>query len=87
VFEPINVEPINVGSVVAGGRYDRLLWVGKKKRRYLPAIGVSFGISRLMMFATATYISEPKVFVATTKDMFDKRIVIASCLRNKGYCV
>lgn len=45
-------DQVTVGSVAAGGRYDKLVGMflesaGKKKADDVPCVGISFGIERL----------------------------------------
>jgi len=40
-------EPLNVGSVAGGGRYDKLVGMFDAKNRDVPCVGVSIGIERL----------------------------------------
>lgn len=60
-FEPIIYSPeekFSVGSVAAGGRYDKLVGMfqqssGKKKPSDVPCVGISFGIERLFSIMEA----------------------------------
>ena len=39
-------------TVIAGGRYDKMIYKSLKNgKKYIPAIGVSFGVSRLFFFS------------------------------------
>lgn len=40
-------EPVSVGSVAGGGRYDGLVGMFDPKGRKVPCVGVSIGIERI----------------------------------------
>lgn len=40
-------EPLNVGSVAAGGRYDGLVGMFDPKGHKVPCVGLSIGIERI----------------------------------------
>ena len=41
----------NSKTVIAGGRYDKMIYKHVKNgKKYIPAIGISFGISRLISY-------------------------------------
>ena len=46
-------EPIQVGSVAGGGRYDKLVGMFDPKKREVPCVGVSIGIERLFSIMEA----------------------------------
>jgi len=46
-------EPIQVGSVAGGGRYDKLVGMFDPKGRDVPCVGVSIGIERLFSIMEA----------------------------------
>ncbi len=46
-------EPIHVGSVAGGGRYDKLVGMFDPKKRDVPCVGVSIGIERLFSIMEA----------------------------------
>ena len=48
-----NGEPIRVGSVAGGGRYDKLVGMFDPKKRDVPCVGVSIGIERLFSIMEA----------------------------------
>lgn len=49
IFEFVLLSETNVGSVAAGGRYDFL--IRNKRREYLPSVGASIGIERIITIA------------------------------------
>lgn len=53
-------EPVSVGSVAGGGRYDGLVGMFDPKGRKVPCVGVSIGIERIFS------IMEQKVEVSAT---------------------
>lgn len=73
-------------TLIAGGRYDNLLTIKKKKT--IPAIGVSFGITRLEMMVRHMNDGEIndklKVFVVADEEYLIEKIRIVSTLRNYG---
>lgn len=54
-------EPVSVGSVAGGGRYDGLVGMFDPKGRKVPCVGVSIGIERIFS------IMEQKVEVSATQ--------------------
>ncbi|KJH45969.1 putative histidine--tRNA ligase [Dictyocaulus viviparus] len=96
-------QPIGVGSVAAGGRYDEL--VGSfmepsnskaKKRQDVPCVGVSFGIERLFAIIDAKIqaekrqvrTTETEIFVASAqKNLLEERIKLCGMLWNEGFKV
>ena len=48
-----NGQPVQVGSVAAGGRYDYLVGMFDPKKRNVPCVGVSIGIERLFAIMEA----------------------------------
>lgn len=44
---PAEEEPLNVGSVAAGGRYDGLVGMFDPKGRKVPCVGLSIGVERI----------------------------------------
>lgn len=83
IFEVI-LPSENVKTVIAGGRYDKLVYEIKKKgKKYIPAIGVSFGISRLAMVIDPPQKKTiPNVYVISPD--LDMRIKICGVLREMG---
>ncbi|MBU0532765.1 histidine--tRNA ligase [Candidatus Micrarchaeota archaeon] len=76
----------DIGSVAGGGRYDRLLAVYGQD---LPAVGISFGIERLITLMLekekAARKTRTTVFVAAVKpDFYPNANELASKLRKKG---
>ncbi|ODQ65930.1 histidyl-tRNA synthetase [Nadsonia fulvescens var. elongata DSM 6958] len=54
--EDDNSENVGVGSILAGGRYDKLVGMfagDKKKNSSIPCVGVSFGIERIFSLVKA----------------------------------
>ena len=54
-------EPITVGSVAGGGRYDKLVGMFDPKKREVPCVGVSIGIERLFSIMEANMTRQAKV--------------------------
>jgi len=77
-------EPIQVGSVAGGGRYDKLVGMFDPKKREVPCVGVSIGIERLFSIMEANMTrqakvrtTETEVFVATAqKQLHEERFVV-----------
>jgi len=64
IIYEVTVPNTPVKTIIAGGRYDELIYKSsKKKRRYIPAIGVSFGISRIKLLVDLPIQDASKVFV------------------------
>jgi len=77
-----------VGSVAAGGRYDRLIYKTKKKSRmYIPAIGVSFGISRLALLVSESKNTQFKMYIVAEGKYIDKKLELYTILLERGYHV
>lgn len=72
-------------TLIAGGRYDQL--VRYKNKRYLPAIGVSFGISRLeLILRSSLQIPRDfKIFVVSQPEEMTKKLEIVNFLLDRGY--
>ena len=81
-------EDIISTTIAAGGRYDNL--IGKLTKKNVPAIGVSFGIERIVTILEKTNKlkledDNPKVYVATIgKNMICERIKLCQELRRFG---
>lgn len=79
-----------IGTVIAGGRYDKLI---KKKRRqtinYIPAIGVSFGVNRLelCMNDLGPMIDQIRIFVVSQQSYLARKLEVTNILLNAGYTV
>lgn len=84
-------EPIHVGSVAGGGRYDKLVGMFEEarglKKREVPCVGVSIGIERLFSIMEANMTkeadkgkvrtTETEVFVATAqKKLHEERFKV-----------
>lgn len=78
-----------IGSVIAGGRYDKLVYKTVKKNKvYIPAIGVSFGISRLTLMLKKSLLEKPfKIYVVADSKLIDKKMEIVTMLWDEGYQV
>lgn len=89
IFEVIINEPkLDIGTVIAGGRYDKLIYKTKKKKKhFINALGISFGVSRLQFFVQNIYPSKPKILIVTTNDFFHMKLTIAEKIRSFGWCV
>lgn len=70
----------NIGSIIAGGRYDKVICMNKKKNRYNPAIGVSFGINRLKL-CDFTYQKPKSKSIYVISNDLDKRFEIIHVLQ------
>jgi len=88
IYEVV-VRDSGVKTVIAGGRYDRLMYFMSKsgQKRYLPAIGVSFGVSRLCMLLddVACRCGEGDVYIVSAD--LDMRIKLCEMFRDKGFIV
>lgn len=69
-------QPIGVGSVAAGGRYDGLVGMFAAKTN-VPCVGVSFGIERLFAIKEARQKSAEKAFRTSETEVF-----VASAQKN-----
>uniref|UniRef100_A0A480HPK9 Histidine--tRNA ligase, cytoplasmic n=1 Tax=Sus scrofa TaxID=9823 RepID=A0A480HPK9_PIG len=71
-------EPLGVGSVAAGGRYDGLVGMFDPKGRKVPCVGLSIGVERIFSiveqrmktFGEKIRTTETQVFVATPQKNF-----------------
>ncbi|KAH1166572.1 histidine--tRNA ligase, cytoplasmic-like isoform X1 [Mauremys mutica] len=86
-------EPVNMGSVAGGGRYDELVGMFDPKGRKVPCVGVSIGIERIFSImeqeveASKEKIrtTETQVLVATPqKNFLDVRLNLISELWDSG---
>jgi len=89
IYEVI-VPNSGLGSIIAGGRYDNLIYkTQKKQKHYIPAIGVSFGITRIALLLKQPMSSPEQIkiyIVAEDKHLLTK-LKIANMLINKGFIV
>jgi histidyl-tRNA synthetase len=73
-------------SIAGGGRYDKL--IGLYGTRPLPAVGVSFGIDRILQmleFSASTEYTYADVFVANVNEgNYSYALRVANALRNSG---
>ena len=76
-------------TIIAGGRYDKL--IKYKNKKYLPAIGVSFGINRIEMFMEKKdeNINQGpmRIYVVSEFQYIKKKLEIVNYLWNNGYKV
>ncbi|XP_069448363.1 histidine--tRNA ligase, mitochondrial isoform X2 [Ovis canadensis] len=71
-------EPLNVGSVAAGGRYDGLVGMFDPRGHKVPCVGLSIGVERIFSimeqrmktFGEKIRTTETQVFVATPQKYF-----------------
>ncbi|XP_023962896.1 histidine--tRNA ligase, cytoplasmic-like isoform X2 [Chrysemys picta bellii] len=96
VLQPLNAhreEPVSMGSVAGGGRYDKLVGMFDPKGRKVPCVGVSIGIERLFSImeqeveASKEKIrtTETQVLVATPqKNFLDVKLKLISELWDSG---
>jgi len=82
-----NGEPISVGSVAGGGRYDGLVGMFDPKGRSVPCVGVSIGIERLFSIMEANLAKkvdkirtvDTEVFVTSAqKNLCEERMKIVA---------
>ena len=80
-------EPIQVGSVAGGGRYDKLVGMFDPKKRDVPCVGVSIGIERLFSIMEAKSKSsgvrttQTEVYVASAqKNLLEERMKLCRLL-------
>lgn len=74
----------NLGSVLAGGRYDDL--VESLNGQKIPAVGISFGVDRLVD-TTVEFIAEGELFIAALPETEPMVRQWATKLRQKGKVV
>ena len=73
-------------TVIAGGRYDKMIYKSLKNgKKYIPAIGVSFGVSRLFFFSKKKEFKMKKVFIISND--FDMKMKLLDFFRNYNYLV
>uniref|UniRef100_A0A8P0PFX9 Histidine--tRNA ligase, cytoplasmic n=2 Tax=Canis lupus familiaris TaxID=9615 RepID=A0A8P0PFX9_CANLF len=86
-------EPLGVGSVAAGGRYDGLVGMFDPKGRKVPCVGLSIGVERIFSIveqrleATEEKVrtTETQVLVASAqKKLLEERLKLVSELWNAG---
>lgn len=74
-------------TIIAGGRYDKLIKF--KNKRYLPSIGVSFGINRIEMHMDQRDEElgkeKMKIYVVSEKQYMKDKLKIVNYLWNRGY--
>ena len=82
-----NGEPVGVGSVAGGGRYDDLVGMFDAKGKKVPCVGVSIGVERIFSIMEAKAqaqegqirTTETEVFVASAqKNLFEERLRICN---------
>ena len=73
-------------TIIAGGRYDKMIYKSLKNgKKYLPAVGVSFGVSRINFFCKKSKEENKKVFIIS--DDFDIKMKLLEFFRNKSFIV
>ncbi|XP_073252523.1 histidine--tRNA ligase-like isoform X1 [Porites lutea] len=86
-------EPVGVGSVAGGGRYDNLVGMFDSKGRKVPCVGVSIGIERIFSILEAraqanggkVRTTKTQVLVASgQKNFLEERLKLASQLWKAG---
>ena len=82
-----NGEPVGVGSIAGGGRYDDLVGMFDAKGRKVPCVGVSIGVERIFSIMEAQALAkegqvrttETEVFVASAqKNLMEERFKICA---------
>ena len=78
-------EPVGVGSVAGGGRYDDLVGMFDAKGRKVPCVGVSIGVERVFSILEARAAkhkgrtTETDVYVASAqKNLVEERLKICT---------
>lgn len=76
-----------IKTIIAGGRYDKFIHEPSKKgKKYIPAIGVSFGISRMVFFIDYLHFNQSnKKILIISPDIIIKAKLL-KYFRNLGYC-
>lgn len=86
-------EPLHVGSVAAGGRYDELVAMFNPKGHKVPCVGLSIGVERIFhiveqrmkTFGEKVRTTETQVFVATPqKNFLQERLKLIAELWDAG---
>uniref|UniRef100_A0A8C4PSC3 histidine--tRNA ligase n=1 Tax=Equus asinus TaxID=9793 RepID=A0A8C4PSC3_EQUAS len=86
-------EPLNVGSVAAGGRYDGLVGMFDPKGHKVPCVGLSIGVERIFSiveqkmktFGEKIRTTETQVFVASPqKNFLQERLKLIAELWDAG---
>ncbi|KAM9731311.1 histidine--tRNA ligase, mitochondrial isoform 1-T1 [Dama dama] len=86
-------EPLNVGSVAAGGRYDGLVGMFDPRGHRVPCVGLSIGVERIFsiveqrmkIFGEKIRTTETQVFVATPqKNFLQERLKLIAELWDAG---
>ncbi|XP_066198627.1 histidine--tRNA ligase, mitochondrial [Saccopteryx leptura] len=86
-------EPLNVGSVAAGGRYDGLVSMFNPNGHKVPCVGLSIGVERIFSiveqrmktFGEMIQMTETQVFVATPqKNFLQERLKLIAELWDAG---
>lgn len=86
-------EPLGVGSVAAGGRYDGLVGMFDPKGRKVPCVGLSIGVERIFSIVEQRLealeekvrTTETQVFVASAqKKLLEERLKLISELWDAG---
>ncbi|XP_063068178.1 histidine--tRNA ligase-like isoform X1 [Engraulis encrasicolus] len=86
-------EPVGVGSVAGGGRYDGLVGMFDAKGRNVPCVGVSIGIERIFSImeqkaeasGERVRTTETQVLIASAqKNLLEERLRLATTLWDAG---
>lgn len=77
-----------IKTVIAGGRYDKLIYMNTKKKgkKYIPAIGVSFGLSRLELVAKLPETAKKSDIYVISQDLM-MRLKLCEKFRDMGLVV
>jgi histidyl-tRNA synthetase len=96
IYEVV-VPDSKIKTIIAGGRYDKLIYKKKKngQKVYLPAIGISFGISRMCLLTQELFNKEQEKIATerTIRNIYviskdnDIRMRLCAYFRNRGLIV
>jgi histidyl-tRNA synthetase len=87
IYEVVLTQPRDDGTsfstIVAGGRYDKLINIRKNP---VPAIGVSFGVTRIEMILPEFRKPKEKVsiFLVSQQEFLEKKMFVARFIRDSG---
>jgi len=70
-------------TIAGGGRYDNMIGMFMQKKQEIPAVGISFGISRIINLIKSEKKSLIDYYIIPINTL-EKSIIIASRLRKKG---
>jgi histidyl-tRNA synthetase len=84
IYEAMIVD-CKIGSVAAGGRYDKMLGMFHKKGRSVPCVGLSIGIDRLLpLYQIDIKTKETQVYVTTLGTSMIERLRLYNNLIDTG---